>query len=210
MKMHWISVCILCASLLIDAVYGGKNSNAGQSCTVKCDVVQELTLLRQLLNQESLLRINTNNEIMELKKAMKDIVADFNQVRHQVNTSIGETATKIEETAMKVENLEKSTTAQHTETSTAVQRAENTVQGLDSRLTKVKASVNRARRSMTTLQNDNRVVKQDLTSLTNSVTTVKNDNRAAKKDLTSLQRTMTSMKQTSQGKFSLPYNIFEK
>ena len=38
---------------------------------MKCDVVQELTLLRQLLNQESMLRINTNNEIMELKKAIR-------------------------------------------------------------------------------------------------------------------------------------------
>ena len=59
---------------------------------MKCDVVQELTLLRQLLNQDSMLRMNTNNEIIELKKAIRDIMADFNQVKHKLDTSIGKTA----------------------------------------------------------------------------------------------------------------------
>ena len=70
MKMHGICLYLFCASLFIDTVYGSKGSDATHSCTLKCDVVQELTLLRQLLNQESLLRINTNNEIMDLKKAV--------------------------------------------------------------------------------------------------------------------------------------------
>ena len=62
---------------------------------MKCDVVQELTLLRQLLNQESMLRMNTNNEIMDPKKAIKDIMADFNQVKHKLNRSIGKTASRV-------------------------------------------------------------------------------------------------------------------
>ena len=166
---------------------------------MECDVVQELTLLRQLLNQESMLRINTNNEIMELKKAIRDIMADFNQVKHKLNTSIGKTATKIEktsvkvgETATKLENLEKSTTVLHTEVSTAVQRAENTVQGLDSRITKVKA-FHRTRTSTTALQKDNSAARQNITSLQSSVTVIQKGNRAIKQDLTALEGSVTAL-----------------
>ena len=57
--------------------------------------IPHLTLLRQLLNQESMLRITTNDEIMELKKAIRDIMAYFNQVKHKLNTSIGKTASHV-------------------------------------------------------------------------------------------------------------------
>ena len=46
-------------------------------------------MLRQLLNQESLLRINTNNELQELKKALEGIQRDTKQI----NASLVEATT---------------------------------------------------------------------------------------------------------------------
>ena len=43
-----------------------------------------MTLLRQLLNQKSLLRINTNDELKELKKALAEIKRD----KEKMNASV--------------------------------------------------------------------------------------------------------------------------
>ena len=66
--MTGLRMYLICLSVLAGSVYAGKGSAASNACPVKCDVVQELTLLRQLLNQESILRMNSNNEIKDLKK----------------------------------------------------------------------------------------------------------------------------------------------
>ena len=70
----------------------GTPNHKFQSCELKCDMVQEVTLLRQLLNQESLLRINSNNELQELKKALADIKRDT----QQINASFEQRATSVE------------------------------------------------------------------------------------------------------------------
>ena len=59
---------------LIVSVRGGK------SCPVKCDMVQELSLTRQLLNQESMLRVSMNQELLELKKAFAELQRDTRQM----------------------------------------------------------------------------------------------------------------------------------
>ena len=189
MSVTWMY--LVCVSVMLGSTYGNTGTDVRTSCPVQCDAVQELTLIRQLLNQESLLRINTNNEIQELKKAVKHLSHNS----YQLNTSI----------ATKIESLERTTNNRLTDVTTSVQRAESAIQTLetttDSRLKSVKSSVQRARSSITSMQNIQRATKQDLTTLETSVTAIRNDNTAARGDLTKLERTLTSMNQTYQGKY---------
>ena len=114
MSVTW--VYLACLFVMMCSTYGNTDTDTRQSCHIKCDVVQELTLIRQLLNQESLLRINTNNELQELKKEIKHLSRNSNHL----NTSIGETVAKIE-------SLERATNNQFTDVATSVQRAESTL-----------------------------------------------------------------------------------
>ena len=177
-NMTGLWMFLICLSVLIGSVYAGKGSAVSNACHVKCDVVQELTLLRQLLNQESILRINTNNEIQELKKMIKDIVTEHRQNRNQVNTSI-------EEIAMKIDSLDKGTITQLTEVTMSLQRLE---QATDSKIENVKATVQRTRRSITALETDNISIKQGQSTLESSITSLQNDYRQARQDLTSVEK----------------------
>ena len=129
MSVTWMYLA--CLFVMVGSTYGNTGTDTRQSCHIKCDVVQELTLIRQLLNQESLLRIHTNDEIQELKKAVKDLSHNSNQL----NSSI----------ATKIDSLERATNNQFTDVTSSMQRAESTIQTLeattDSRLKSVQASV---------------------------------------------------------------------
>ena len=69
MSVTWMY--LICVSVMMGSTYGNTGTDTQKPCPVKCDVIQELSLIRQLLNQESLLRVNTNNEIQELKKTLR-------------------------------------------------------------------------------------------------------------------------------------------
>ena len=66
--MLYLAVFMSMVIVVMRGVLGDTDSDKHSSCPVKCDIVQEVTLLRQLLNQESLLRISVTNELEELKK----------------------------------------------------------------------------------------------------------------------------------------------
>ena len=141
--MHGICVYLFCASLLISAVYGSKGSDAAHSCSIKCDVVQEVTLLRQLLNQESLLRINTNNEIMDLKKAVKRARSSITAIQNE-NRALKKDLTSLTNSVTTVKN--------------------------DNRATR--QDLTSLTNSVTTVKNDNRAARQDMTSLERTMTSM--------------------------------------
>ena len=135
---------LVCVSMMVGSAHGNTGTDTRQSCHIKCDVVQELTLIRQLLNQESLLRINNNNEIQQLKKAIKHLGRNSKQL----NISI-------EETAMKIESLQRATNNQFTDLTTSVQRADSTIQTLEAttnnQYTNVTTSLQRTESTIKTL-----------------------------------------------------------
>ena len=179
---------LICLSVLTGSVYAGKGSAASNACHVKCDMVQELTLLRQLLNQESILRINTNKEIQELKTMIKDVVTEHRQNRDQVNTTI-------EDITMKIDSLNKSTHTQLTEMTTSLQRLEGTT---DSKIENVKATVQRTRRSITALETDNISIKQGQSNLESLINTLQNEHQSTKQGQSTLESSVTALQKANQ------------
>ena len=111
---------LICLSVLTRSVYAGKGSATSNACNVKCDVVQELTLFRQLLNQESILRMNTNNEIKDLKKMITRTRSSITAVQHENKA-----------TKQKLTMLESSVSTEMTNTRAALTTLERTVTSMN-------------------------------------------------------------------------------
>ena len=69
--MYGIWIYVACSLVLVRSLFGKTASGVQKSCPIKCDLIQEIQLLRQLLNQESLLRVSTNNRLHELKNTLE-------------------------------------------------------------------------------------------------------------------------------------------
>ena len=89
-NMHGMLYFVVSVSMviMISVVRGDTGSDKYSTCPIKCDLVQEVTLLRQLLNQESLLRISVTNELQQLKK-------QITRNTQRINVNFQETITSI-------------------------------------------------------------------------------------------------------------------
>ena len=70
--MYGIWIYIAFTLVFVRSMYGDTGSGIQTSCPVKCDLVQEIQILRQLLNQESILRIDMNSQLQKLRKEMTE------------------------------------------------------------------------------------------------------------------------------------------
>ena len=102
MKMSATSFFVVCLIALKQSIYAGTGSQVSSSCSLKCDLVQEVTLLRQLVNQENLLRIGLETQLQELRTAFSDDLA-------KVKTSIRRSKNTIQGLEQAVENGNKDT-----------------------------------------------------------------------------------------------------
>ena len=77
----------LISVLIVSGVRGNTGSDKYRSRPVKCDLVQDLTLFRQLLNQESLLWISVTNELQELKKIINQNTQKYAKLTQAENAT---------------------------------------------------------------------------------------------------------------------------
>ena len=111
--MYGTLVCAVCILVMVESMYGDTGSGVPTACPVKCDLIQEIQILRQLLNQESILRINTNDRLQELEKIV-------NQNTQRNNGSL-------DEIKIAMAKLEQATRVQLTEVKRSIQSAETSI-----------------------------------------------------------------------------------
>ena len=138
--MYTILAHVVCVSVLVLVANGDKGGAGNPSCPVKCDLLQEMTLMRQALNQESILRMGLTNELYELKKKVAENEQSINRTQVEANASNNKFA--------EVQNRQKATYTRLTDVSNAVTRAQNTI---------------------TAIRNGNTNNKRDLTRLENTL-----------------------------------------
>ena len=151
MKMSATVFFVVCLIVLKKPINAGTGSKVQSSCSLKCDLVQEITLLRQLVNQESLLRIGLDAQLQELRSQVKQ---NGQQITIQ-NASLEAKSTILG-------RLERGMEAQLAEVKTSIRRTENTIQGLEQATdTRISAVENGNKNSRQKLQ----ALERDLTSL---------------------------------------------
>ena len=226
--MYGIWIYVACTLVLVGSMYGDTGKVFPTSCPVKCDLIQEIQILRQLLNQESILRIDMNTQLQELRKEIKE-----NRKNAQ------STNATIQETMVAMEKLEEATNLKLNYVNASTQRAENSINALqntnrgtiqkltkleqsaNTKLTEVSISIKRTEAAITAVQNTNRGTEQTITNLeqatnTNmtelnrsvkrverSINAVQNSNRSTSITLTKLEQDMASLNRIYQGNIKL-------
>ena len=84
------TVCILVFFLLAvtKSIFGNTDSKVPQSCPYKCDLLQEITLLRQMVNHESILRMGLETQMQEMRKLINDGLTEVRQDVKNINSSM--------------------------------------------------------------------------------------------------------------------------
>ena len=102
-------------TLFLDGmVYGDTGSEVPLSCPLKCDLLQEMQTLRQLVNQESILRIGIDAQLQNLRKTVTETLKELRQNGQLLNPSF-------EETTAMVQILEKDTDTRIKDVNSSVQ-----------------------------------------------------------------------------------------
>ena len=131
-------VYVTCTLVFAGSMYAdtGIGSPTSRSCPLECDLIHEVQILRQLLSQEGLLRINTNVRLQELEKSLESV----HQNTQRNNASIEKMTTAMEE-------LEQATNVQVAVVKGSVRRAEAAISAVQ--------NINRGtRQTLTKLEQD--------------------------------------------------------
>ena len=108
----WVYAVIIL--LLSGAVFGDIGSEAPLSCPLRCDLLQEMQTLRQLVNQESILRMGIDAQMQDLRNTITDALAELRQNGQLLNASLEDTKTT-------VQRLEKDTNTRINNANSSVQ-----------------------------------------------------------------------------------------
>ena len=104
--------------MFVGSIYAdaGSGNPTSKSCPLECDLIHEVQVLRQLISQEGLLRINTNIRLQELEKSLEHV--HHNTQRNNAS---------IEKMTIGMEELEQATNVQVTVVKRSVRRAETAI-----------------------------------------------------------------------------------
>ena len=102
MSPIWLCVVVLLAKPY--PVYGGLGSVVSPSCPIKCDVFVEVQAIRQMVNQESLIRMGIDAQTQELRKTVTDLMAKLQQINSSLESTSSSQKTRIEEGISTVTN----------------------------------------------------------------------------------------------------------
>ena len=86
--MSTIGILAVCLLSMTKSIFGNTDSQVSQSCPYKCDLVKEITLLRQMVNHESILRMGLETQVQDLRKAISDGLTEVRQNVQQINSSL--------------------------------------------------------------------------------------------------------------------------
>ena len=158
MSTIWIlAVCLLAVT---KSILGNTDSTAPQSCPYKCDLLQEITLLRQMVNHESILRMGLETQVQELRKAMSDGLTEVRQNAQQINASMESSSStqkaslkdEIAKVTVQLENLKKS----DRDTDSRLGRTDNTITAIQTGNRNTNQALTRVKRDIQTLQHTTR------------------------------------------------------
>ena len=99
-KLNMVHTVIIL--LLGGMVCWDTGSEVPLSCPLRCDLLQEIQTLRQLVNQESILRMGIDTQIQDLRKTVTETLIELRQNGQLLNASL-------EDTKATVQRLEKDT-----------------------------------------------------------------------------------------------------
>ena len=154
MSTLWIlTVCLMAVT---KSILGNTGSKTPQSCPYKCDLLQEITLLRQMVNHESILRMGLETQVQDLRKSMSDGLTEVRQNVQQINSSLESSSTsqqaslkdEISKVTVQLENLEQSVR----DTDTRLGRTDNTITAIQDENRNTKQGLTRVKRDIQTLQ----------------------------------------------------------
>ena len=100
MSRVWICVFFLMA--ITRSAYGGLGSVVSPSCPIKCDVFVEVQALRQMVNQESLIRMGIDAQTQELRKTVADLMTKLLQINSSLESTSSSQQTRLGEGISKV------------------------------------------------------------------------------------------------------------
>ena len=101
MSPIWLCVFVLLA--IIYSVYGGLGSVVSPSCPIKCDLFLEVQAIRQMVNQESLIRMGIDAQTQELRKSVADLITKLLQINSSLESSSTSQQTRLEDGISKVQ-----------------------------------------------------------------------------------------------------------
>ena len=95
MSPIWLRVFVLLA--IMYSVYGGLGSVVSPSCPIKCDVFVEVQAIRQMVNQESLIRMGIDAQTQELRQTVADVMTKLQQIYSSLESTSSSQQTRLEE-----------------------------------------------------------------------------------------------------------------
>ena len=93
--MFGILVYAVIILLLGGTAYGDTGSEVPLSCPLKCDLLHEIQTLRQLVNQESILRMGIDAQMQDLRKTITNAPKELRQNGQLFNSSLDDIATVV-------------------------------------------------------------------------------------------------------------------
>ena len=143
MSTLWIEA--ICFLAVTKSTFGDTGSASPQSCPYQCDLMQEITLLRQMVNQESILRMGLETQIQDLRKSVSEVRQDVQQINSSLESSSIAHETRLKDEISKVtghlENLERSVR----DTDTGLEKTNNII---NDGLTEVRQNVQQINSSL--------------------------------------------------------------
>ena len=103
MSRLWI--CVFCLFAIATSVHSDTGSEVPPSCPLKCDVLGEVNAIRQLLNQESIIRMGIDAQTQELRKTVTDVIKKLQQINSSMESTSNAQQTSLEEGISKVTNI---------------------------------------------------------------------------------------------------------
>ena len=102
MSKPWIYA--FCLFAITTSIYSDTDSEAPPSCPLKCDVLGEVNVIRQLVNQESIIRMGIDAQTQELRKTVIDIMTKLQQINSSLAMESSSTSqqTSLEDRISKV------------------------------------------------------------------------------------------------------------
>ena len=94
MSQIWLCVFVLLAKPY--PIYGGLGSVVSPSCPIKCDVFVEVQAIRQMVNQESLIRMGIDAQTQELRKTVSDVITKLQQINSSLESTASSQQTSLE------------------------------------------------------------------------------------------------------------------
>ena len=95
-------IYVLCLFAITTSVYSYTGSEVPPSCRLKCDVLGEVQDIRQMVNQESLIRMGIDAQTQELRKTVADVITKLQQINSSLESTASSQQSRLEDGISKV------------------------------------------------------------------------------------------------------------